>query len=106
MSAKLSPDCGRACGSLETLTTTAGRAASARSVIGNPVKGITGSGGGIVVVVVDDDDVVVDSSTVVVGFGLVVGGVVSGAAVVAGEADAPLHETRASAAIRMEVVFL
>jgi hypothetical protein len=74
-------------------------------VIGNPVKGITGSGGGTVVVV-DDEEVVVDSSTVVVGFGLVVGGLVSGAAVLAGAAVAPLHDTRASAAIRMDVVVL
>src|SRR3954451_20325194 len=87
MSAESSPDCGRAPGSLETLTTTAGRAASAGSAIGRPVSGITGSGAIVVDVDVDADDVVVvDSSVVVVAFGAVVAGDVSAGAVVAGDA--------------------
>src|SRR3954447_7914176 len=88
MSAESSPDCGRAPGSLDTLTTTAGRAASAGSVIGRPVSGITGSGAMVVDVGVDDDDgdVVVESSVVAVAFATVVAGDVSAVAVVAGDA--------------------
>ncbi len=84
MSAYWRPDCGRAPGSFDTFTTTTGRAATAGSVIGMPVSGMTGSGGIVVEVVDDDDDVVVDSSVVVVAFGFVVGGAVS--ATVVGDA--------------------
>jgi hypothetical protein len=76
---------------LDTLTTTAGRAAIAGSVIGSPVRGITGSGAIVVDVVVDafvDDVVVVDLALVLVDGGLVVGGEVS-ATVVAGDAPLP-----------------
>ena len=71
------------------MTTTAGRAAIAGSVIGSPVSGITGSGA-IVVDVVDApvDDVVVDLAVVLVDEGLaVVGGEVSATVV---DGDAPL----------------
>src|SRR3954447_3497015 len=74
MSAESRPDCGRAPGSLETLTTTAGRAASAGSAIGRPVSGMTGSGATVVDVEVVDDAVVVESSVVVAALGAVVAG--------------------------------
>ena len=72
------------------MTTTAGRAAIAGSVIGSPVRGITGSGAIVVDVVVDAfvDDVVVDLALVLVDGSLVVGGEVS-ATVVAGDAPLP-----------------
>ena len=75
---------------MDILTTTAGRAAIAGSVIGSPVSGITGSGAIVVDVVVDEsvDDVVVDLAAVLVDGGLVVGGDVS-ATVVAGDAPLP-----------------
>ena len=92
MSANSRPDCGRAPGSLDTLTTTAGRAAIAGSVIGRPVSGITGSGAIVVEVDVVDvevvDDVVVDLAVVVVAVGLVVVGGEVSATVVAGDAPA------------------
>jgi hypothetical protein len=53
----LSPDCGRAPGSFDTLITMAGRAATAGSTMGMPVRGMTGVGATVVVV---DDDVDVD----------------------------------------------
>ena len=91
MSANSRPDCGRAPGSLDTLTTTAGRAAIAGSVIGRPVSGITGSGAIVVDVVVDEpvDDVVVDLAVVLVADGLVVVGGEVSATVVAGDASLP-----------------
>ncbi len=49
-SATPSPLCGRASGWLSILTTSAWRAASAGSVIGSPVSGITGTAGAVVVV--------------------------------------------------------
>src|SRR4051794_6861206 len=61
MSAWFKPLCGRASPWLSILTTSAGRAASAGSSIGNPVNGITGSAGMVVDVDVEDcelDDVV------------------------------------------------
>ena len=82
---------------METLTTTAGCAAIAGSVIGMPVSGITGSGA--IVVVVDDvvevdDEVVEVDDDVVVGAGRVVGvGGKLATAVVAGAAEPLLQAT-------------
>ena len=98
MSANSRPDCGRASGSFDTFTTTAGRAAIAGSVIGSPVKGITGSDATVVDVLDDAPaEVVVDPPDVLVADGLVVGGDVS-ATVVAGDAPLPPQATRVSVA--------
>ena len=102
MSAESRPDCGRAPGSLETLTTTAGCAAIAGSVIGLPVKGITGVGAMVVLVddddeeVDDDDDVDVALDDEVVDPGSVTGvGGNAATAVLAGAAEPLLQATSA-----------
>src|SRR3954465_11380499 len=95
-----SPEWGRAPGWLETLTTTAGRAASAGSAIGRPVSGMTGSGA--MVVDVEDVDAAAgggDSSPVAVAaLGGVVAGEVSAVAVVADDALVSWQATSANPA--------
>ena len=108
MSAESRPDWGRAPGSLEILTTTAGRAASAGSTMGSPVNGMTGSGAIVVDVLLDDDDDVddddvLDASVEVVGLALMTDGDVS-ATLLAGAAPAPLQATSPNATSRIGVV--
>ena len=84
MSASFSPVCGRAPGSLDTLTINATRSSRAGSSSGSPVSGWTGGGSvvvGAAVVVVTSSVVVVAGSVVVVAGSVVV---VGGSVVVVG----------------------
>src|SRR6478735_7162716 len=86
MSASFSPVCGRAPGSLDTLTIKATLFNSSGSSSGSPVSGCTGGGGRVVVVaasvVVVASSVVVVAAAVVVGASVVLVVVVLGAVVV------------------------